>query len=52
MSTSAAEKYGRRARNSDTIEDMGYNVAFAIDELAQAIRDLEARVKRLESKVR
>jgi hypothetical protein len=52
MSMSAAEKYARRARNSDSVEDVGYNMACAIDELVQAIRDLEARVKRLESKVR
>jgi hypothetical protein len=52
MSMSTAEKYARRARNSDSLEDVAYNIACAIDELAQAIRDLEARVKRLESKVR
>ena len=52
MSMSKAEEDGRRARNSDTIEDVGYNVACAIDELVEAIRELEVRVKRLESKVR
>ena len=52
MTTSTAAKYGRRARNSDSIEDVGYNVARAIDELVEAIRELEVRVKRLESKVR
>jgi hypothetical protein len=30
MSMSKAEEYGRRARNSDTIEDVGYNVASAV----------------------
>jgi hypothetical protein len=52
MSTSAAEKHGRRVRNSDSVEDIGYNVACAIDEIVQAIRDLEARVKRLEPRMR
>ena len=52
MSMSKAEEYGRRARNSDTIEDVGYNVACAIDELVEAIRELEVRVKRLDFKVR
>jgi hypothetical protein len=52
MSMSTAEKYARRARNSDSLEDVAYNMACAIDELVQAIRDLEARVKRLESRVR
>jgi hypothetical protein len=52
MSMSTAEKYARRARNSDSLEDVAYNIACAIDELVQAIRDLETRVKRLESKVR
>jgi hypothetical protein len=52
MSMSTAEKYARRARNSDSLEDVAYNVACAIEELAQAIRDLEARMKRLESRVR
>jgi hypothetical protein len=51
MSMSTAEKYARRARNSDSLEDVAYNMACAIDELVQAIRDLEARVKRLESRV-
>ena len=52
MSMSTAEKYARRARNSDSLEDVAYNIACAIDALVQAIRDLEARVKRLESKMR
>jgi hypothetical protein len=52
MSMSTAEKYARRARNSDSLEDVAYNVAYAIDELVQAIRDLEMRIKRLESRVR
>ena len=42
MSMSTAEKYARRARNSDSLEDVAYNMACAIDELVQAIRDLEA----------
>ena len=52
MSTSTAGKYARRVRNSDSLEDVAYNVACAIDELVQAIRDLEVRVKQLESKGR
>ena len=52
MSISKAEEYGRRARNADSVEDIGGNVPRAIDELIEAIRDLEARVKRLESKAR
>ena len=52
MSISTAEKYASRARNSDSLEDVAYNIACAIDELVQAIRDLEARVRRLESKER
>jgi hypothetical protein len=52
MSMSTADKYARRARNSDSLEDVAYNIACAIDELVQAIRDLEVRVKRLESKGR
>jgi hypothetical protein len=52
MSISTAEKYASRARNSDSLEDVAYNIACAIDELVQAISDLEARVKRLESKLR
>jgi uncharacterized protein YlxW (UPF0749 family) len=51
VSMTTAEKYARRARNSDSLEDVAYNLACAVEELAQAIRDLEARVKRLESKV-
>ena len=47
MSMSTAEKYARRARNSDSLEDVAYNIACAIDELVQAIRDLEVRVKTL-----
>jgi hypothetical protein len=41
MSMSTAEKYARRARNSDSLEDVAYNIACGIDELVQAIRDLE-----------
>ena len=53
MSWSSAEKYTPPARNTaDSLEDVAYNIACAIDELVQAIRDLEARVKRLESKMR
>ncbi len=47
-----AEKYARRARNSDSLEDVAYNLACAIEELLQGLRDLEARVKRLEAKLR
>ena len=49
MSMSKAEEYGRRARNADSVEEVGDNIKRAIDELVQAIRGLEARVKRLES---
>jgi hypothetical protein len=52
MSTATVAKYARRVRNSDSLEDVAYNVACAIDELVQAIRDLEVRVKRLEAKGR
>jgi hypothetical protein len=52
MSIPAAEKYARRSRNSDSLEDVAYNVACAIGELVEAMRDLETRVKRLESRVR
>jgi hypothetical protein len=51
MSTAKAERYARQARNSDTVEDVGDYMTRAV-ELVEAIRDLEARVKRLESKVR
>jgi hypothetical protein len=37
---------------STSLEDVAYNIACAIDELVQAISDLEARVKGLESKLR
>jgi uncharacterized protein Yka (UPF0111/DUF47 family) len=52
MSTDKAEKYARQARNCDTVEDVGDRMKRAIDELVEAIRSLEARVERLESKVR
>ena len=45
MSMSAAEKYARRARNSDSLEDVAYNMACAIDELVQEIRDLEGMLR-------
>ena len=48
MSTAKAEMYARQARNSDTVEDIGDYMKRAIDELVAAIRDLEARLKRLE----
>jgi len=48
MSTAKAERYARQARNCDTVEDVGGYIKHAIDELVEAIRDLEARVKRLE----
>ena len=50
MSTVKAEKYARQARNSDTLEDVGEHMKCAIDELAKAIHNLDARVGRLESK--
>ena len=52
MSTAKAERYARQAKNCDTVEDVGDYMKRAVDEPVEAIRDLEARVKRLESKVR
>jgi hypothetical protein len=52
MSTAKAERYARQARNCDTVEDVSEYMKCAINELVKAVRDLEARVKRLESKVR
>jgi hypothetical protein len=52
MSTAKAELYARRARNSDTVEDVGDYIASAIDELIKSIRALDTRVRQLESKVR
>jgi len=52
MSTAKAERYARRARNCDTFEDVGDYMKRAVNELVEAIRELEARVKRLDSKVR
>ena len=52
MSTAKAERYARQARNCDTVEDVGDYMKRAVDELVEASRDLEARVKRLESKAR
>ena len=52
MSTAKAERYARQARNCDIVEDVGDYMKRAVDELGAAIRDLEVRVKRLESKVR
>ena len=52
MSTTKAEKYAWRARNCDTVEEVGDCLKRAVDELVEAIRNLEARVERLESKVR
>jgi hypothetical protein len=52
MSTSSAEMYGRRARDAGSVEEVGDNAKRAIDQLAMAIRDLEARVARLESRAR
>jgi hypothetical protein len=48
MSTAKVEKYARQARNCDTVEDVGDYMKRAIDDLIEVIRDLEARVKRLE----
>jgi hypothetical protein len=50
MNITKAEKYGRQARNCDTIEDVGDCLKSAIEKLVEAIRDLEARVERLESR--
>ena len=52
MSTAKAERYARQARNCDIVEDVGDYMKRAVNELVEAIRELEARVKRLDSKVR
>jgi hypothetical protein len=52
MSTAKAERYARQAKNSDTVEDVGDYMKRVVDELVAAIRDLEARVKWLGTKVR
>jgi hypothetical protein len=39
MSTTKAEKYGRQARNCDTVEDVGDCLKSAIEELVDAIRE-------------
>jgi hypothetical protein len=52
MSTSDAERYARRARNSSTAQEVGDNAKRAIDALIEAINKLESRVKRLERDAR
>jgi polyhydroxyalkanoate synthesis regulator phasin len=52
MSTSNAEMYGRRARDAADHADVGLNVKRAIDELVKEIKELEARVAKLERKAR
>ena len=51
MTTSDAEKYGRRAKVARDVAEIGSAVMHAVDELVRAIRDLETRVSRLESKM-
>jgi outer membrane murein-binding lipoprotein Lpp len=51
MTTSDAEKYGRRAQAAGDVAEVGSAVKHAVDELVRAIRDLEARISRLESKM-
>jgi hypothetical protein len=48
MSTSDAERYGRRVRNAESIEELGDNTKRAIDQLVRAIKDPENRVRKLE----
>lgn len=50
MSISSAQMYARRARDADTPEEVGENTKKAIDQLVSVIRELEARITRLESK--
>jgi len=52
MSLSSAETYARRARNSDTAEEVGDASYKAIQELIRVIRNLESQVNQLESRVR
>jgi len=52
MSTSEAERYGRRAQGSTTAAEVGDSVRRAVDALVEAIKALEERVKKLESKAR
>jgi hypothetical protein len=51
MTTSDAEKYVRRAQVAGDLGEMGSAVKHAVNALVRAIRDLEARVSRLESKM-
>jgi hypothetical protein len=51
MTTSDAEKYSRRAQAAGDVAEVGSAVKHAVDELVRAIRDLEARISRLESKM-
>jgi hypothetical protein len=52
MSATKAEMYARKAQNSDTVEDVSAYMKLAVDELVKAIRDLETRIERLESRNR
>ena len=52
MTISDAEKYGRRAQVASEVAEIGSAVKHAVDELVRAIRDLEARISRLESKMK
>jgi uncharacterized protein YlxW (UPF0749 family) len=52
MNTSNAEMYGRRAEGATEIAELGENVKKAIRELANEIKQLNARVARLESEMR
>jgi hypothetical protein len=52
MSTSNAEMYGRKARNSRDLGELADNVKRAVDELSRAIKDFETRVDYLEARPR
>jgi hypothetical protein len=49
MSTSEAERFGRRAGHSTDVKELADNVWRAVDALSKAIKDLESRVRRLEA---
>jgi hypothetical protein len=50
MSTSEAERYGRRAGHSTDVKELADNVWRAVDALSKAIKDLETKVRRLEAR--
>jgi hypothetical protein len=52
MSTQNAERYGRQARDANTVEELGDSVKKAIDQLTREIKNLASRLARLEAKQR